>query len=69
MKKNIIELKNISVKFDDDVILDDLSLSIGDGEFVTFLGSSGCGKTTLLRLLKRELSPAGEKSGKNRRKK
>ena len=31
MKKNIIELKNISVKFDDDVILDDLSLSIGDG--------------------------------------
>lgn len=50
MKKNIIELKNISVKFDDDVILDDLSLSIGDGEFVTFLGSSGCGKQRLFAL-------------------
>lgn len=57
MKKNIIELKNISVKFDDDVILDDLSLSIGDGEFVTFLGSSGCGKTTTLRIIAGFLEP------------
>ena len=38
MKKNIIELKNISVKFDDDVILDDLSIPIGDGDFFTFRG-------------------------------
>lgn len=57
MKKNIIELKNISVKFDDDVILDDLSLSIGDGEFVTLLGSSGCGKTTTLRIIAGFLEP------------
>ena len=57
MKKNIIELKNISVKFDDDVILDDLSLSIGDGEVVTFLGSSGCGKTTTLRIIAGFLEP------------
>ncbi len=57
MKKNIIELKNISVKFDDDVILDNLSLSIGDGEFVTLLGSSGCGKTTTLRIIAGFLEP------------
>ena len=57
MKKNIIELKNISIKFDDDVILDDLSLSIGDGEFVTLLGSSGCGKTTTLRIIAGFLEP------------
>ncbi|MGN1409178.1 MAG: spermidine/putrescine ABC transporter ATP-binding protein [Eubacteriales bacterium] len=57
MKKNIIELKNISVKFDDDVILDDMSLSIGDGEFVTLLGSSGCGKTTTLRIIAGFLEP------------
>ena len=56
-KKNIIELKNITVKFDDDVILDDMSLSIGDGEFVTLLGSSGCGKTTTLRLIAGFLEP------------
>ena len=47
----IIELKNISKKFDDDVILDDVSLKIKDKEFMTFLGPSGCGKTTTLRII------------------
>ncbi|HVU60533.1 MAG TPA: ATP-binding cassette domain-containing protein, partial [Mycobacteriales bacterium] len=32
-------------------MLDDLSLTIGRGEFVTVIGPSGCGKTTLLRLV------------------
>jgi len=60
-KKNIVELKNISVSFDGEKILDDLSLSIGDGEFVTLLGSSGCGKTTTLRIIAGFLEPdAGE---------
>ena len=60
-KKNIVELKNITVKFDGETILDDMSLSIGDGEFVTLLGSSGCGKTTTLRLIAGFLEPdAGE---------
>ncbi len=56
-KKNIIELKNINVSFDGDKILDDMSLSIGDGEFVTLLGSSGCGKTTTLRIIAGFLEP------------
>lgn len=47
----IIELKNISKKFGDEVVLDDISLSIKDGEFITFLGPSGCGKTTTLRII------------------
>ncbi len=60
-KKNIVELKNICVSFDGEKILDDLSLTIGDGEFVTLLGSSGCGKTTTLRLIAGFLEPdAGE---------
>ena len=45
--------------------LDGLSFSVQSGEFVTLCGQSGCGKTTLLRLLKPELAPHGEKEGKN----
>ncbi len=56
-KHNIIELKNITVKFDGETVLDDLSLSIEDGEFVTLLGSSGCGKTTTLRIIAGFLEP------------
>ncbi len=46
-----LRLQNISVKFDDDQILDNLSLDINEKEFVTLLGPSGCGKTTTLRIL------------------
>ncbi len=56
-KKNIIELKDISVSFDGELILDRLNLSIQDGTFVTFLGRSGCGKTTTLRIIAGFLQP------------
>ncbi len=55
--KNILELKDISVSFDGETILDKLTLSIKDGEFVTFLGASGCGKTTTLRVIAGFISP------------
>ncbi len=51
MKNNIVELKNISVSFDDEQVLSNLNLSITDKEFITFLGPSGCGKTTTLRII------------------
>ena len=51
MNNSIIELRDITVEFDGERVLDRLSLSIGDGEFVTLLGSSGCGKTTTLRVI------------------
>ena len=47
----IIELQNISKKYDDEIILDNINLSIRDKEFMTFLGPSGCGKTTTLRII------------------
>ena len=43
--------------------VDDVTLSLADGEFVTLCGPSGCGKTTLLRSLKPALSPAGDFRG------
>ncbi len=56
-KENIIELKNISVAFDGEQILDKLNLDIKDKEFITLLGPSGCGKTTTLRLIAGFLEP------------
>ncbi|MBQ9468191.1 MAG: ABC transporter ATP-binding protein [Clostridia bacterium] len=58
MKENmILELKNITVSFDGETVLDNLNLSIRDGEFVTFLGASGCGKTTTLRVIAGFITP------------
>ncbi len=44
--------------------IENIDLSINSGEFTVICGQSGCGKTTLLKLMKKELAPAGEKSGK-----
>ena len=58
MKDNIIiDLKNISIKFGDNQILDNLSMYIRDKEFITLLGPSGCGKTTTLRIIAGFLEP------------
>ena len=56
-QKNIIELKNITVEFDGEKVLDNLNLSIKDKEFVTLLGQSGCGKTTTLRIIAGFIQP------------
>ncbi len=54
---NIIELNDIYVAFDGEQVLNGLSLSIKDKEFITLLGPSGCGKTTTLRILAGFLDP------------
>lgn len=53
----IIDLKNISISFDGEQILNDLNLYINDKEFITLLGPSGCGKTTTLRIIGGFLEP------------
>jgi len=44
-----VELDTLSVRFGDVVAVDEVSLAIGDGDFIVLLGPSGCGKTTTLR--------------------
>lgn len=56
-EKIIISLKNISLKFDEEQILKNMSLYIRDKEFITLLGPSGCGKTTTLRIIAGFLEP------------
>ncbi len=51
MNEPIIELKDVSKSYDDNLVIDHVNLTIKKGEFVTFLGPSGCGKTTTLRMI------------------
>ena len=46
-----VELRRVRKAFDDVVAVDDVSLKVAAGEFVTLLGPSGCGKTTSLRMI------------------
>lgn len=47
----MIVFKNISKKYGENLVLDDVNFSIEGGEFVTLIGPSGAGKTTLISLL------------------
>ena len=47
----MLELKNITKKFDDRMILDNINLTVSDGEILCIVGPSGAGKTTLLRCI------------------
>lgn len=46
-----ISIQKVSKNYDALCVLDDVSLEIGDGSFVTILGTSGCGKSTLLNMI------------------
>ena len=46
-----IRFEHVSVNYGETAALDDFSLSIESGEFLTIIGRSGCGKTTALRLI------------------
>ena len=63
-----IEFKNVTKSYGDNTILKDFNLKIEEGDFVVMIGTSGCGKTTALKLINRLITPeSGEilVNGKN----
>ena len=54
-----VEFRHLRKVYGDTVVIPDFSLSIEKGEFVTIIGSSGCGKTTVLKMINGLYEPSG----------
>ena len=61
----IFEIKELSFAYknSDNLILEDININVEKGEFILICGESGCGKTTLLKHFKKELTPFGYRKG------
>ncbi len=56
--KPMIEVNNVWKQYGDAVILERMNVSVKEGEFVTLVGTSGCGKSTFLNMLLGTVSPS-----------
>ncbi|MEN8240497.1 MAG: ABC transporter ATP-binding protein [Chloroflexota bacterium] len=52
-----LKLVNLQKKFGNTIAVDNVTVTVKDGEFITFLGPSGCGKTTTLRMIAGFIKP------------
>lgn len=57
MMGTAIEFKNVTKKYEDNTVIENLSFTVDSGDFVTIVGSSGCGKTTTLKMINALISP------------
>lgn len=57
MSNSLVSIKNVSFRYDADLVLKDVSLEIGRDDFMAFIGPNGGGKTTLLKLILGLISP------------
>lgn len=57
MERVKMELKDVNLSYGENHVLHDVNLSVMEGEFLTVIGTSGCGKTTLLKLINRLYAP------------
>ena len=56
-ERSLIEVENVKKVYGDKLILKNINLKVDKGEFVTIIGSSGCGKTTFLKLINGLVNP------------
>ena len=47
----LVKVENLTKEFGQVTAVNDINLTVGDGEFLVLLGPSGCGKSTLLRMI------------------
>lgn len=57
----MIKFENVSKRFKDKMVIDDINLQIQKGDLVAFIGASGCGKTTTLKMINRLIKPTSGK--------
>lgn len=62
----ILDIKNLSFTYPEEkkCAIENINLKVEHGEFIVVCGHSGCGKTTLFKLIKSEIAPLGKKEGK-----
>ena len=57
----MIRFENVTKRFGNKTVLDDISLDIKDNELTVLIGPSGCGKTTTLKMMNRLITPTSGK--------
>jgi len=57
VKEKLLEIKNLSFKYSDDLILDDINFDVYKGDYIALIGSNGAGKSTLIKLILNQLNP------------
>ncbi len=57
----MLKFENIVKKFNGNYVLSDVSFEIEKGNLVAIIGESGCGKTTLLKMINRLIKPSSGK--------
>ena len=60
MSKPLLELKNISIKYDDKIVVNDISITVQEGEIIGIVGESGSGKSTLIKSIIGILGEGGQ---------
>lgn len=59
MENTVIEFRNVAKSYQGRPVFSGIHFTVNGGEFVTMIGSSGCGKTTILKMVNRLLEPDG----------